>query len=46
MPDIMIEVWDATGNKRQQVEVPVDSEVIGSESRDCRSGRPHDAATP
>lgn len=27
MPDIMIEVWDATGNKRQQVEVPVDSEV-------------------
>jgi hypothetical protein len=27
MPDIMIEVWDATGNKRQQVEVPVESEV-------------------
>lgn len=27
MPDIMIEVWDATGNKRQQVEVPIDSEV-------------------
>ncbi|NQV28512.1 MAG: EsaB/YukD family protein [Rhodopirellula sp.] len=27
MPDIMIEVWDATGNKRQQVEVPAESEV-------------------
>ena len=27
MPDITIEVWDATGNKRQQVEVPVDAPV-------------------
>lgn len=23
----MIEVWDATGNKRQQVEIPIDAEV-------------------
>ncbi len=27
MSDITIEVWDATGNKRQQVEVPVDAPV-------------------
>jgi len=27
MSDIKIEVWDATGNKRQLVEVPVDAEV-------------------
>jgi type VII secretion system (Wss) protein YukD len=27
MPDIKIEVWDATGNKRQLVEVPTDAEV-------------------
>ena len=27
MSDIKIEVWDATGNKRQSVEVPVDAEV-------------------
>jgi hypothetical protein len=27
MADIKIEVWDATGNKRQVVEVPVDAEV-------------------
>ena len=27
MNDIKIEVWDATGNKRQLVEVPADAEV-------------------
>jgi hypothetical protein len=27
MADIKIEVWDATGNKRQLVEVPADAEV-------------------
>jgi len=27
MPDIKIEVWDATGNKRQLVEVPAEAEV-------------------
>lgn len=27
MGDINIEVWDATGNKRQNVEVPSDAEV-------------------
>ncbi len=27
MSDIKIEVWDATGNKRQLVEVPPDAEV-------------------
>ena len=27
MSDIKIEVWDATGNKRQLVEVPADAEV-------------------
>jgi hypothetical protein len=27
MGDIKIEVWDATGNKRQQVEAPVEAEV-------------------
>jgi hypothetical protein len=27
MSDIKIEVWDATGNKRQLVEVPVEAEV-------------------
>ena len=27
MSDIKIEVWDATGNKRQLVEVPSDAEV-------------------
>jgi hypothetical protein len=27
MPDIKIEVWDATGNKRQLVEVPSEAEV-------------------
>ena len=27
MSDITIEVWDATGNKRQSVEVPVDAPV-------------------
>ncbi|MGE3244328.1 MAG: EsaB/YukD family protein [Pirellulales bacterium] len=27
MDDIKIEVWDATGNKRQLVEVPADAEV-------------------
>ena len=27
MADIKIEVWDATGNKRQIVEVPADAEV-------------------
>jgi len=27
MSDIGIEVWDATGNKRQRVEVPRDAEV-------------------
>lgn len=27
MDDITIEIWDATGNKRQKVEVPVDAEV-------------------
>lgn len=27
MSDITIEVWDATGNKRQQVEVPIDAPV-------------------
>jgi WXG100 protein secretion system (Wss), protein YukD len=27
MSDINIEVWDATGNKRQLVEVPADAEV-------------------
>lgn len=27
MSDIGIEVWDATGNKRQLVEVPADAEV-------------------
>src|SRR3990170_7995135 len=27
MRDIKIEVWDATGNKRQLVEVPADAEV-------------------
>lgn len=27
MADIRIEVWDATGNKRQVVEVPADAEV-------------------
>jgi len=27
MDEINIEVWDATGNKRQLVEVPVDAEV-------------------
>lgn len=27
MGDITIEVWDATGNKRQVVEVPADAEV-------------------
>jgi uncharacterized ubiquitin-like protein YukD len=27
MSDITIEVWDATGNKKQLVEVPADAEV-------------------
>lgn len=27
MSDVKIEVWDATGNKRQMVEVPSDAEV-------------------
>ena len=27
MSDIKIEVWDATGNKRQVVEAPIDAEV-------------------
>jgi hypothetical protein len=27
MSDIKIEVWDATGNKRQLIEVPADAEV-------------------
>ena len=27
MSDLTIEVWDETGNKRQQVEVPVDAPV-------------------
>jgi hypothetical protein len=27
MDDIKIEIWDATGNKRQLVEVPADAEV-------------------
>jgi hypothetical protein len=27
MSDIKIEVWDATGNKRQVVETPIDAEV-------------------
>jgi hypothetical protein len=27
MNDLTIEVWDATGNKRQVVEVPADAEV-------------------
>jgi len=27
MSEIKIEVWDATGNKRQLVEVPPDAEV-------------------
>jgi hypothetical protein len=27
MSDIKVEVWDATGNKRQIVEAPVDAEV-------------------
>ena len=27
MNDIKIEIWDATGNKRQLVEVPADAEV-------------------
>lgn len=27
MSDIKVEVWDATGNKRQLVEVPLDAEV-------------------
>ncbi|MCY2968263.1 MAG: EsaB/YukD family protein [Planctomycetota bacterium] len=27
MSNIQIEVWDATGNKRQTVEVPADAEV-------------------
>lgn len=27
MSDITIEVWDATGNKRQSVELPVDAPV-------------------
>jgi hypothetical protein len=27
MTDIKIEIWDATGNKRQLVEVPADAEV-------------------
>ncbi len=27
MSDIKVEVWDATGNKRQFVEVPADAEV-------------------
>jgi hypothetical protein len=27
MPDIKIEVWDATGNKRQLVETPSEAEV-------------------
>lgn len=27
MSDIMIEIWDATGNKRQTVEVPADAPI-------------------
>jgi len=32
MGDIRIEVWDATGNKRQMVEAPADAEVGSSPS--------------